>query len=58
LDVPRTAHRWGPFRFTPKKATVAEPFGRWQAACCFHRKSDETKCKKSDKVGWTPDSTD
>mmetsp|Transcript_89804 Transcript_89804/g.290156 ORF Transcript_89804/g.290156 Transcript_89804/m.290156 type:complete len:1098 (+) Transcript_89804:100-3393(+) len=51
LGLLREMHRWGPFRFTPKRPSGgAVRWGRWEAACCFHAKSSKTQCTKSDKV--------
>ena len=36
----------GVFRITPKPPGPGNRFGGYQGACCFHAKSDSTKCKK------------
>jgi hypothetical protein len=42
------ASTWGAFRIMPKQPgqAGAGPFGGFQAACPFHRKSKQTLCKK------------
>ena len=45
-DIRKTNY-WGCFTLTP---VAKGRFGRWQAACPFHRKNDVTNCKRSIKV--------